>query len=72
MPQSQIKLYYKNVTAEIIGEENGITPEQLKSLSEKTSPLIGKLNEERKAGKKTESKGLPNKRTCKECCKKIN
>ncbi|RKY25819.1 MAG: glucose-6-phosphate isomerase [Planctomycetota bacterium] len=58
MLQSQIKLYYKNVTAEIIGEENGITPEQLKSLSEKTSPLIGKLNEERKAGK-TPYRDLP-------------
>jgi glucose-6-phosphate isomerase len=56
--KSQIKLYYKNVTAEVIGAENGITPEQLKSLAEKTSPLIGRLNEERKAGK-TPYRDLP-------------
>jgi len=49
--ESQIKLYYKNVTAEIIGDENGITAGQLKALAEKTTPIIGKLNEERKAGK---------------------
>ena len=51
MVESQIKLYYKNVTTEIIGDENGITAGQLKALAEKTTPLIGKLNEERKAGK---------------------
>ena len=51
MAESQIKLYYKNVTAEIIGGEHGITPEQLKQLAEKTSPLIARLNKERKQGK---------------------
>ena len=51
MSESQIKLYYKNVTAEIIGSEDGITDTQLKNLAEKTSPLIPQLNEERKAGK---------------------
>jgi glucose-6-phosphate isomerase len=30
VPESQIKLYYKNVTAEIIGDEHGITDTQLK------------------------------------------
>ncbi len=50
MPESQIKLYYKNVTAEIIGDEHGITDAQLKTLAEKTSPLIDQLNKERKAG----------------------
>jgi len=58
MAQSQIKLYYKNVTADVIGEENGITPEQLKGLAEETSPLIQKLNEQRKAGK-TPYRDLP-------------
>jgi glucose-6-phosphate isomerase len=58
MAHSQIKLYYKNVTAEVIGEENGITPEQLKNLAEKTSPLIAQLNAERKAGK-TPYRDLP-------------
>jgi len=50
MAESQIKLYYKNVTAETIGTEHGITSAQLKALAEKTSPLISRLNEERKAG----------------------
>jgi glucose-6-phosphate isomerase len=56
--QSQIKLYYKNVTAEIIGEENGITPKQMKSLQQKTLPLIKQLNRERKEGK-TPYRDLP-------------
>lgn len=51
MAQSQIKLYYKNVTADIIDNEHGITDAQLKALAEKTSPLILQLNKERQAGK---------------------
>ena len=51
MAQSQIRLYYKNVTAEIIGDEHGITTTQLTALAEKTSLLIQKLNKERQAGK---------------------
>ncbi len=58
MGRSQIKLYYKNVTAEIIGEENGITPKQFEDLAKKTSPLIAQLNTERKAGK-TPYRDLP-------------
>ena len=58
MPDSQIKLYYKNVTAEIIGNEHGITDAQLKTLAKKTSPLISQLNKERKAGK-TPYRDLP-------------
>ncbi|MHC4739234.1 MAG: glucose-6-phosphate isomerase [Planctomycetota bacterium] len=50
MSKSQIKLYYKNVTAEVIGAENGISSVQLDALAEQTSPLIQKLNCERKAG----------------------
>jgi glucose-6-phosphate isomerase len=53
VPELQIKLYYKNVTAEIIGNEHGITDAQLKTLAKKTSPLILQLNKERKAGKTT-------------------
>lgn len=48
---SEIKLYYKNVMAEMIGTEHGITPETMGLLADKTTPLIKKLNEERKAGK---------------------
>jgi len=47
--KSQLKLYYKNVTAEVIGEENGISSGRLQALAEQTSPLIQKLNTERKA-----------------------
>jgi glucose-6-phosphate isomerase len=56
--ESQVKLYYKNVTAEIIGDEHGITDTQLKALAKKTSPLISQLNKERKAGK-TAYRDLP-------------
>ncbi len=58
MAKSQIQLYYKNVTAEIIGSDHGITAEQLKSLAEKTLPLIRKLNQKRKAGQ-TPYRDLP-------------
>jgi glucose-6-phosphate isomerase len=58
VPKSQIKLYYKNVTAEIIGSEHGITDAQLKTLAEKTSLLISQLNKEREAGK-TPYRDLP-------------
>jgi glucose-6-phosphate isomerase len=58
VPESQIKLYYKNVTAETISSEHGITNAQLKALAEKTSPLISQLNKERKDGK-TPYRDLP-------------
>ena len=58
MAQLQIKLYYKNATAEVIGAEHGVTAEQLKELAEKTSPLIKTLNKQRKAGQ-TPYRDLP-------------
>ena len=58
MSESQVKLYYKNVTAEVIGHEHGITADQLKQLAEKTSPLISQLNKERKDGR-TPYRDLP-------------
>ena len=58
MNQSKIKLYYKNVTEEVLASEHGITDTQLKYLAQKTSPLISKLNKERKAGK-TPYRDLP-------------
>ncbi len=51
MAQPQIKLYYKNVLADVIADEHGITSVQLKALAKRTSPLILRLNKERKAGK---------------------
>lgn len=58
MGHSEIRLYYKNVIADIIGDEHGISPEQFRKLAEKTSPLISKLNDERKSGK-TPYRDLP-------------
>ncbi len=51
MKQHQIKFYYKNVTAEVLGSEHGITEKQFDELAEKTEPLIEQLNADRKAGK---------------------
>ena len=56
--KSKISLYYKNVLADVIGSEHGITKEQWESLSQATTPLISKLNNERKAGK-TPYRDLP-------------
>jgi glucose-6-phosphate isomerase len=46
MVRSQIRLYYKNVLAEAIGTENGISKEQFESLAEQTAPLIPKIKDE--------------------------
>jgi glucose-6-phosphate isomerase len=51
MKQYQIKFYYKNVTAEVLGAEHGITKKQFEQLAQKTEPLIELLNADRKAGK---------------------
>jgi len=56
--KSEIKLYYKNVMADVIGDEHGITALQLEDLGDRTSPLIARLNKERKAGK-TPYRDLP-------------
>jgi len=56
--KSQVKLYYKNVTADVIGEEKGISSGRLQALAEQTSPLIQKLNTERNAGQ-TPYRALP-------------
>jgi len=53
-----IKLYYKNVTAETIDNEHGITKEDFTELAEKTPSSIIQLNKERKAGK-TPYRDLP-------------
>jgi glucose-6-phosphate isomerase len=63
MNEVPIKLYYKNVTSQVIGTEEGITPEGLRLLAEKTVPILKQINEERKAGK-TPYRDLPyNKQT---------
>ncbi len=50
MPESKISLYYKNVSAEVIGTEHGITDEQFKELAKKTLPAIQECNKQRKEG----------------------
>ena len=58
MAESKIRLYYKNVTAEVIGDEHGITTAQLDDLAAETGPLILELNRQRAAGQ-TPYRDLP-------------
>ncbi|UCD00173.1 MAG: glucose-6-phosphate isomerase [Phycisphaerales bacterium] len=58
MAKSQIKLHYKNVMADVIGDEHGITTAQFDALAEHTLPLIAQINNERTAGK-TPYRDLP-------------
>ena len=51
MGSPKIELYYKNVTADVVGPEHGITHHQLDELADQTTPLIEELNEQRKSGK---------------------
>jgi glucose-6-phosphate isomerase len=46
-----ISFYYKNVAAEVLGSEHGITKARFGELAKKTTPLISQLNQSRKAGK---------------------
>jgi glucose-6-phosphate isomerase len=46
MADKQVQFYYKNVMAEVIGPEHGITKEQLDDLARKTTPLIPKIKDE--------------------------
>jgi len=68
--KQQVKLNYKNVMADVIGDEHGVTNEQLKDLAEKTSPLIQQLNEERQGGK-TPYRDLPYKSQIAQQVKKL-
>jgi glucose-6-phosphate isomerase len=46
MADRQIKFYYKNVLAEAIGPEHGISKQQLDELAAKTTPMIPKIKDE--------------------------
>jgi len=50
MSNSNINLYYKNVTAAVVGAEHGIGPKQFDELADQTKPIIAQLNDQRKAG----------------------
>lgn len=43
----KIRLYYKNIMADVIGPEDGVSKQQLKTLAEKITPLIEQLNQNR-------------------------
>ncbi len=58
MANSQITLYYKNATSDVIGRKHGIITRQLSSLEKKTKPLIAQINKQRKAGQ-TPYRDLP-------------
>ncbi|MHC4949419.1 MAG: glucose-6-phosphate isomerase [Planctomycetota bacterium] len=47
---AKISLYYKNVTAGVVGTEHGITKEQFSELVQKTVPAIAECNKQRKEG----------------------
>ncbi len=47
MGDAQVSLYYKNITADVIGTEHGVSGEQLQELAEKTAPLVSQLNRAR-------------------------
>jgi glucose-6-phosphate isomerase len=42
----QVRFYYKNVLADVIGPEHGITSQQLNELAGQTTPLIPKIKDE--------------------------
>jgi glucose-6-phosphate isomerase len=50
MAGKQIQFYYKNVMADVIGPEHGITKQQLDELAKQTTPLIPKIKEEMLTG----------------------
>ena len=50
MSESKISLYFKNVSAEVIGAEHGITDAQFKELAKKTLPAIAECNKQRAEG----------------------
>ena len=61
MAEDQISFYYKNVMADAIGPEHGITKQQLNRLAKKMTPLIRKIKAEI-TGRKTRYGLLPSSR----------
>lgn len=47
----QVQFYYKNVTADVLGAEDGITRKQFDRMAGLVEPIIAKLEKQRKAGK---------------------
>jgi glucose-6-phosphate isomerase len=47
----QIRLYWKNATAEAVGEKHGVTDRELKEIAPRINELTRQMNDDRKAGK---------------------
>lgn len=47
----QLRLYWKNATAEAVGEKHGVTDKELKQISPRIKELTRQMYEDRKAGK---------------------
>ncbi|MCD4831950.1 MAG: glucose-6-phosphate isomerase [Anaerohalosphaeraceae bacterium] len=50
MSNNQVKLYYKNVTSQVLGQEHGITDKQFDGLAKKVEPIVERIEAQRKAG----------------------
>ncbi|MCI0499365.1 MAG: glucose-6-phosphate isomerase [Planctomycetales bacterium] len=50
MPETKLSLYYKNVTAEVLGPEHGISKRQFEELAQKTVPAVAECNKQREKG----------------------
>ncbi len=51
MTSPAVNLYYKNVLADVIGSDHGITQSQLDELAAQTQPAIAEVNQQRQSGK---------------------
>ena len=45
------RLYWKNATAEAVGEKHGVTDKELKQIAPRIKTLTKQMNDDRKAGK---------------------
>ena len=47
----RISLYWKNATAEVVGDKHGVTEQELKQIAPRIKALTKQMADERKAGK---------------------
>ena len=47
----RVSLYWKNATAEAVGDEHGVTDKELRQIAPRIKTLTKQMNDERKAGK---------------------
>ena len=51
MDMDQIRLYWKNATAEVIGDKHGVSSKELKAIAPRIKDLTKQMADDRKAGK---------------------